>query len=109
PIIFYIIFTRVFNSAMEDQQLWQAHYLMSMASFSVMGSAIMTLGIRLVEERKQGWSTFMRITPLSDQAYFAAKMIGQTVIHIFSIVIIFTSGAIINGISLTLLEWLMCG
>lgn len=94
---------------MDDQQLWQAHYLMSMAAFSVMGSAIMTLGIRLVEERKQGWSMFMRITPLSDQAYFAAKMIGQTVIHVFSIVMIFTSGALINGISLTLLEWLMCG
>jgi len=109
PIVFYVVFTRIFNSGMDDQQLWQAHYLMSMAAFSVMGSAIMTLGIRLVEERKQGWSMFMRITPLSDQAYFAAKMVGQTVIHIFSILIIFTSGAMINGISLTLFEWLMCG
>lgn len=109
PIVFYVIFTRIFNNALDDQKLWQAHYLMSMASFSVMGSAIMTLGIRLVEERKQGWSMFMRITPLSDHAYFAAKMIGQTVIHIFSILIIFTAGGLINGVSLSLWEWLMCG
>jgi len=109
PIVFYVVFTKIFNSATDDQQLWKAHFLMSMAAFSVMGSAIMTLGIRLVEERKQGWSMFMRITPLSDQAYFAAKMIGQTVIHICSIVIIFTAGGLINGISLSPLEWLMCG
>ncbi|MFS0820508.1 ABC transporter permease [Bacillus sp. 1P02SD] len=109
PIAFYFVFTRVFNSGMDDQQLWKAHYLMSMTTFSVMGSAIMTLGIRLVEERKQGWSMFMRITPLSDQAYFAAKMVGQTAIHIFSIIIIFTAGALINGVSLSALDWIMAG
>ncbi|MFE8695472.1 ABC transporter permease [Cytobacillus sp. FJAT-53684] len=109
PIVFYIIFTKVFNTNIEDQQEWQAHYLMSMTAFSVMGSAIMTLGIRLVEERTKGWSLFMRITPLSDSAYFAAKMIGQTVIHLFSIAIIFIAGALINGVSLTAIEWLMSG
>ncbi|WP_449538787.1 ABC transporter permease [Ferdinandcohnia sp. Marseille-Q9671] len=109
PIVFYFVFTRIFNSALENQQEWQAHYLMSMTAFSVMGSAIMTLGIRLVEERKQGWSMFMRITPLSDQVYFFSKMVGQTVIHIFSILIIFTAGAVINGVSLKAVEWLMCG
>ncbi|MDQ0232094.1 ABC transporter permease [Metabacillus malikii] len=109
PIAFYIVFTKIFNSAMEDQQLWQAHYLMSMTAFSLMGSAIMTLGIRLVEERTQGWSTFMRLTPLSDHAYFIAKMVGQMMIHLVSIVVIFTIGAIVNGVTLTALEWIMCG
>lgn len=109
PIAFYIVFTRIFNSAMDDQQLWQAHYLMSMTAFSLMGSAIMTLGIRLVEEKAQGWSTFMRITPLSDHAYFFAKMVGQTMIHMLSIAVIFTAGAIINGVYLSAVEWLLCG
>ncbi|MEH7225135.1 ABC transporter permease [Bacillus sp. JJ1566] len=109
PIAFYVVFTRIFNSGMDDQELWKAHYLMSMTTFSVMGSAIMTLGIRLVEERKQGWSTFMRITPLSDQAYFASKMLAQTVIHIFSIIVIFVAGALINGVSLSASEWIMSG
>ncbi|MFZ0446951.1 MAG: ABC transporter permease [Bacillus sp. (in: firmicutes)] len=109
PIVFYIVFTRIFNSGLENRQEWQAHYLMSMASFSVMGSAIMTLGIRLVEERTQGWSMFMRITPLSDYQYFFAKMVAQTVIHLFSILVIFTAGALINGISLSISEWFFCG
>lgn len=109
PILFYFIFTKVFNTNIEGQKEWQAHYLMSMTAFSVMGSSIMTLGIRLVEERTKGWALFMRITPLSNQAYFMAKMVGQSVIHVFSISFIFIAGALINNISLTFFEWLMSG
>ncbi|MFA9555721.1 ABC transporter permease [Evansella sp. AB-rgal1] len=109
PIFFYILFTKIFNTGMDGLEEWRAHYLMSMTTFSVMGSGIMTLGIRLVEEKKQGWSMFMKITPLSDSAYFFAKMTGQTVIHTFSIIVIFCSGAIINGVSLSLTEWIFSG
>jgi ABC-2 type transport system permease protein len=109
PIIFYYIFTNVVNTDAPDKAEWQAHYLMSMTVFSVMGSSIMTLGIRLVQERSQGWSTFMRITPLSDNVYFAAQMIGQSVIHVLSITIIFAAGAIINRVSLSPIEWIMSG
>ncbi|MDF1509398.1 ABC transporter permease [Robertmurraya sp. DFI.2.37] len=109
PIVFYVIFTRIFNHAFDNDQEWQAHYLMSMTAFSVMGSAIMTLGVRLVEERTQGWSLFMRITPISNNAYFFAKMVGQTVIHILSIIVIFTAGGLINRVSLSPLEWLLSG
>ncbi|MBU9711696.1 ABC transporter permease [Evansella tamaricis] len=107
PIFFYVLFTRIFNTGIDGAEEWQAHYLMSMATFSVMGTAIMTLGIRLVEERSQGWSMFMKITPLSDGAYFFSKMIGQSVIHSFSILVIFMAGAIINGVSLSIQVWLM--
>lgn len=109
PIVFYVVFTRIFNTDVPDQEVWQAHFLMSITAFSVMGSAIMTLGIRLVEERVQGWSMFMKVTPISEHAYFFAKMVGQTMIHIFSIIVIFIAGAWINGVSLTPIEWLMCG
>lgn len=109
PIIFYYIFTNVVNTNAPDQAAWNAHYLMSMTVFSVMGSSIMTLGIHLVEERSQGWSTFIQTTPLSDRVYFTAKMISQSFIHMLSITVIFIAGAIINGISLTALEWVMSG
>lgn len=109
PIVFYFIFTKVVNTGAPDKAEWQAHYLMSMTAFSVMGSSIMTLGIRMVQERQQGWATFMRLTPLSDTVYFFAQMMGQTVIHLFSIIVIFTVGALINGVSLTALEWISSG
>ncbi|QCJ44182.1 ABC transporter permease [Bacillus sp. S3] len=109
PILFYYIFTNVVNTNAPNKAEWQAHYLMSMTVFSVMGSSMMTLGIRMVQERSQGWSRFIRITPLSDTVYFAAQMIGQSVIHLLSITIIFLAGAIINDVSLTAFEWIASG
>ncbi|RXY99732.1 ABC transporter permease [Fictibacillus sp. S7] len=107
PILFYYIFTRVVNTGAADQEAWQAHYLMSMTTFSVMGSSIMSLGIRLVQERTQGWTLYMRITPLSHTAYFFAKMASQTLIHLFSILVIFIAGILINGVSLSVGVWIM--
>ncbi len=107
PIIFYYVFTNVMNTNIEDKAQWQAHYLMSMTTFSVMGSAIMTHGIRMVQERAQGWSTFIRITPLSDTVYFTAQMLAQCVIHVLSIIVIFVAGALINDVSLTAAQWIL--
>ncbi|MEK8210988.1 ABC transporter permease [Paenibacillus sp. FSL L8-0463] len=109
PIMFYFIFTKVVNTGMDDAALWQAHYLMSMAAFSVMGSAIMTLGIRLVQERTQGWNTFIRITPLPSYVYFTGKMFAQMMMQLFSVVCIFAAGYVMNGVSLTPGQWLFSG
>ncbi|WP_456279052.1 ABC transporter permease [Bacillus sp. AK128] len=109
PILFYYIFTNVVNTNLPDQELWQAHYLMSMTTFSVMGTSIMTLGIRLVQERAQGWSMFMKVTPLSETSYFIAQMVGQTFIHSLSIIVIFLAGVVLNGVSLTFGQWLLSG
>ncbi len=109
PILFYFLFTKVFTSGYEDAQLWEAHYLISMTAFSVMGSSIMTQGIRLVEERAQGWTLLMRVTPLPSVTYFLARMISQTVIHLFTILVIFTAGGIGNGVTMRASEWLLSG
>ncbi|MBB4825419.1 ABC-2 type transport system permease protein [Sporosarcina luteola] len=109
PIIFYVIFTKVVNTGMENQALWNAIFLMSIAAFSVMGSAIMTLGIRMVQEKSEGWTTLLRVTPLPASSYFIAKMIGQSAVHVFSIIIIFFAGFLINGVTMPFGEWLLCG
>lgn len=109
PILFYFIFTKVVNTGAPDRAEWQAHYLMSMTTFSVMGSSMMTLGIRMVQERAQGWSTLMRITPLPDSIYFTGQMVGQTIIHLFAIIVIFSAGALINGVTLSVFEWISSG
>ncbi|WP_108722270.1 ABC transporter permease [Gorillibacterium timonense] len=109
PILFYIIFTRIVNTGADNPGLWEAHYLMSMTAFSVMGSSIMTLGIRMVQERTNGWSTYLRITPLPGSVSFAGKMFGQTMMHLFSIAMIFLAGYLINGVTLSAGQWLACG
>ncbi|WP_077622388.1 ABC transporter permease [Sediminibacillus massiliensis] len=109
PILFYFIFTNIVNTGVPDQDEWQAHYLMSMTTFSVMGSAIMNFGIRMVQEQSEGWSTFMKLTPFPSWSYFTSKMFGQFTMHILSIIIVFFAGFLINGVSLTVGQWLLAG
>ncbi|PKG25326.1 ABC transporter permease [Niallia nealsonii] len=109
PILFYFLFTRVISTPQENQEVWKAHYLMSMTTFSVMGSSIMSLGIKMVQEQAEGWTRFIKTTPLSTGTYFAAKMMAQTVIHLFSILVIFIAGVFINGVELTSLQWITSG
>lgn len=108
PMVFYFFFTKVMNVG-KDDPVWNAHFLMSMTAFSVMGSSIMTMGIRMVEERAKGWTTFMRVTPLSSLAYFSAKIVGQTFVHVFSVLVIFITGALFNGVVLSFGEWILSG
>ncbi|MFJ7978238.1 ABC transporter permease [Peribacillus sp. JNUCC 23] len=107
PVLFYFIYTNVFK--VNDTTVWKAHFLMSMATFSVMGSSIMTMGIRLVQERAEGWAKFMRITPLPYSIYFFSKIVGQSVVHILSIVVIFAAGILINGVTMSAGQWVMSG
>ncbi|MEZ7173296.1 ABC transporter permease [Sporosarcina sp. OR05] len=109
PIVFYIIFTKVVNQGLEDAGLWNKHFLMSIATFSIMGSAILTLGLRMIQERNEGWTTYLRVTPLPSAVHFIAKMIGQSTVHALTILMIFLSGVIINGVSMTAVEWILCG
>lgn len=108
PMMFYIIYTKILNTEIPGKALWDKQFLMSVAIFSVMGSAIMTFGLRLVQERSQGWTVFMRTVPVSNLNYFSSKMAGQTLVHLGSIAMIFTAGKFLNGISMSYAEWLMC-
>ncbi|MFU0789469.1 ABC transporter permease [Cerasibacillus sp. JNUCC 74] len=111
PVCFYFIFTKVFtfNESTEDQALWAAHYLMSMATFSVMGSSLMTLGIRMVQDKQQGFTKFLKVMPLPESVYLISQMLGQSVIHIFSIAVIFLAGVLIHDVSLRAVEWVSSG
>ncbi|WP_028400620.1 ABC transporter permease [Ectobacillus panaciterrae] len=108
PLMFYYIFTNIAGGASNSKE-WQAQYLISMTTFSIIGSAINTLGLRLVQERTQGWSRLIQITPLPAGAYLTAKMAAQTLINLFSIIVIFLTGALINNVELTALQWIESG
>lgn len=109
PILFYALYTKIMTQEIGNPELWEKHFLMSMAAFSVMGSSIMTLGLRLVQERNQGWTVYLKTTPVSGSVYFFAKMMGQSVVHVFSVIVIFISGRLLNGVSMTVSEWLAAG
>lgn len=109
PIMFYILYTKIFNTNLPDQEQWQAYFLMSMTSFSIMGGSIVTFGARLVAERQFGWSKQMDVTPVSSSKLFLSKIIGQSMVHVIVIIIIFLSGYLMNGVKLSAFQWLTSG
>lgn len=109
PIAFYIINTKIFLNNVPDQSTWETHTLMSMTVFSLMGSSMMNIGIRLVEERTYGWTLYLKVTPLKSSYYFSAKMAAQTLLNIFTILLIFSVGILVNGVSMSVFEWILCG
>ncbi|WP_379970702.1 ABC transporter permease [Ectobacillus sp. sgz5001026] len=104
PILFYYLFTNMVTGGNADAT-WKEHYLVSMAAFSVIGTAINTLGLRLVQENSQGWSRLMRITPLPNGVYVAAKMIAQSLVNALCIIVVFVAGFLINHIQLSMWQW----
>ncbi|WP_062197110.1 ABC transporter permease [Massilibacterium senegalense] len=109
PIMFYYIFTNVVSTPVMNDKTWHAQYLMSMTVFSIMGSSLNFLGIRLVHERAQGWPKLMSTTPLPKGVYVVAKMIAQSFVHLLSIIVIFLAGYGINEVELSAEIWVLCG
>ncbi|MGZ9582968.1 ABC transporter permease [Paenibacillus marinisediminis] len=108
PAGFYILFTNVISTGNDPDGIWKTYALMSMTSFSVMGTAVVTLCARNVEEASQGYTTLVRVTPLPGSVYFIGKMAGQSLIHLFSIIAMFVIGVLVNGISLPWTTWILC-
>jgi len=109
PIFFYVLYTKILAVGVADETAWDKHFLMSMAVFSVMGSSIITLGLRLVQERNQGWTVYVKTTPVPDAVYFFGKIAGQSAVHAASVAVIFCSGALLNGVVMSAGEWLAAG
>lgn len=108
PVMFYYIFTNVIQVP-QNGDAWKAHYLISMATFSIVGTALFSFGVRISQEKGQGWTHLLKITPLPEGAYITAKIIAQTVVNAFSILVIFIAGILINHVELTVGQWIGAG
>jgi ABC-2 type transport system permease protein len=110
PVVFYFIF----SSTIGDQTQvggsdWKAYYLMSMTLFGIISSSLFTLGLRIAQERKEGWTQLMKITPLPASTYFIAKIVGQSLINLGIIMLMFIIGRFAKGVELSLMTWVSCG
>lgn len=110
PVMFYFIFTAVVgNDLRVDGIEWKAYYLISATAFGIIGTNLMTLGVRFAQERSQGWVRLLQIAPASRSGYLLAKIISQSLINLSMIVLMFVVGGLSKGIALTPLQWISCG
>lgn len=109
PVMFYYIFTNIVNADLPDKEIWQTQYLMSMTIFSIISSSISSLGVTEVYEKRSGWTTFVRITPMPALFHMVAKMTAQMFVNFLSVVVIFTFGMLVNHIRLPIVTWISSG
>jgi ABC-2 type transport system permease protein len=80
------------------------YYMVGLVSFGAM-MALISSGARIANERTTGWTRQLRITPLTTQAYFRAKVLTGYAMAGLTIVVLYASG-IALGVSLPLDRWI---
>lgn len=84
---------------------WGIYSLMSMTTFSLIGTAVSQFGIRLCYERKEGWTRQLALTPLSHFTWISAKIASQLMVHLLTIVVLFPLAAVVYDLKLSVYQW----
>lgn len=108
PIGFYILFTQIFAGQMSaaDRVVFFREYMISMAAYGAMGSALMSTGPRIAMERASGWNQQLRLTPLTPGGALAAKAISAMLTGLVSPIVVTVTGRLVNHVSLPPATWL---
>ena len=106
PVAFYLIFIHEQRGALAIAGTsWKAYFMVSMATFGVVGASVNTLGVRLAAERKAGWVRWLRTTPLSTVGYGATKIATQLTISLLIVVVVFAVAKGDQGVTLSTARW----
>jgi ABC-2 type transport system permease protein len=105
PVVLYLLFAK--QNATTYGVSFRAEYMVSMATFGALSSALNSNAIRISQERKDGWIRQLRLTPLPSHAYVVAKVISSMVISIPSITLVMLLGSFYGKVSMPIWEWVV--
>jgi ABC-2 type transport system permease protein len=112
PVIIYLFFSNVGNSDSSKPGgdlvagvHVQAYIMVSMAVFGACGAAIAISGF-ISQEREQGWTRQLRLTPLPPWCYVTSKIVNGLLVALLSVFLVFIAGAAVNGVDLSAGRWL---
>jgi ABC-2 type transport system permease protein len=105
PVVLYLAFAKQNTTAYGVS--FRAVYMISMATFGAISSALNSNAIRISQERKDGWIRQLRLTPLPSHAYVVAKVISSMVISVPSITLVLLLGSFYGKVSMPIWEWIV--
>jgi len=105
PVMFYLIFAKENDTT--GGVSFAAFYMIGMASFGALSSALNNNAMRMSQEKKDGWIRQLRLTPLPANGYVMAKVNASMVTTIPSIVLVFILGATYGGVSMPIWKWVV--
>ncbi len=76
PVGFYLLYGAMYGShRIFAHTSWGAYFLISMATYGAIGTALNVTGTEAAQERAQGWQKYLALTPLSGTQYVVAKIL----------------------------------
>jgi ABC-2 type transport system permease protein len=106
PVGFYLLFTTVFAQGPVSTTDFSAYYMVSMALYGAVGTALTGVGAPIAMERSRGWTRQLALTPLRPRQYVAIKVASAGVLSLPVIVAILVAGRLVHHVDLGLGTWL---
>ena len=105
PSVFYLIFSGVMSSDTPTSVL--RLYLFSMTVFSIMSSAFFSIPSSLQSDKTNNWQKMIQHSPVSMVEYYISKLFSALLTFLLSIVVVFSVGHFVRGVSLPAMDWLI--
>ncbi|WP_270737884.1 ABC transporter permease [Streptococcus anginosus] len=105
PSVFYLIFSGVMSSDTPSSVL--RLYLFSMTVFSIMSSAFFSIPSSLQSDKTNNWQKMIQHSPVSMVEYYISKLFSALLTFLLSIVVVFSVGHFVRGVSLPTMDWLI--
>jgi ABC-2 type transport system permease protein len=104
-----LLFTSILDLPKDAEQLFYKEYMYSMTAFSLSSFCLIQFPIDLINEKTTGWYKNLMRTPLHAYQYYSVKIFKMMFQFILSITLIFVVAYIVNGVTMTLFEWIFSG
>lgn len=110
PIGFYFLYVHLIGANQSvGGASWSTYYMMSMATFGVVGAGLNGMSSRIAFERTQGWLRLVQTTPQSAISYITTKIVANLMINMAEVILLFLAGGLFEHVRLSVSVWILSG
>lgn len=80
-----------------------------MTVFSIMSSAFFSIPSTLESDKTNNWQKLIQHSPVSMVEYYVSKLFSTLLTFLLSIIVVFSVGHFVRGVTLPWLDWLVIG
>ncbi|KXT74516.1 ABC transporter permease protein [Streptococcus sp. DD10] len=105
PTAFYLFFSGLYRESPGGPSHFMRDYLLSMTAFSMMSTAIFSFPAVLHTDKLNNWQKTLRHSPVNMVEYYLSKIGSMMVDYLVSILVVFSVGHWVRGVSMPLGSW----
>jgi ABC-2 type transport system permease protein len=106
PVGFYLLFTTIFARGSVLSTNFSAYYMVSMALYGAIGTALTGVGAPIAMERSRGWTRQLALTPMRPRQYLLIKVAAASALSLPVILTILLAGRFVHHVELGVGTWL---